>query len=65
MAASSKIPDCQSNQNRRKDEIRDTTVQWPAEVRVLREASRELNEQHEKMNLGDQPDTQICEINAR
>ncbi|TGO33209.1 hypothetical protein BHYA_0260g00110 [Botrytis hyacinthi] len=65
MTASSKILDHQSNQNRRKDEIRNTTVQWPAEVRVLRETLREMNEQYEVMNLGDPPDTPISEINAR
>ncbi|TGO62624.1 hypothetical protein BCON_0018g00170 [Botryotinia convoluta] len=69
MTASSKIPDQtrnKSDQNRRKDnEMCDTTVQWPADVRVLREALRELNEEHEKMNLGDPPDTPIGEINAR
>ncbi|TGO23258.1 hypothetical protein BPAE_0138g00110 [Botrytis paeoniae] len=65
MTASSKMPDHKSNQNRRKDnEMCDTTVQWPANVRVLREALTELNEEHEKMNLGDPPDIPIAEINA-
>ncbi|TGO16039.1 hypothetical protein BTUL_0032g00010 [Botrytis tulipae] len=65
MTVSSKIQDHQSNQNRRKDEIRNTTVQWPAEVRVLREALREMNEQYVEMNPGDPPDTSNSEINAR
>ncbi|TEY36936.1 hypothetical protein BOTCAL_0534g00010 [Botryotinia calthae] len=54
MTDSSKIPEQtrnKSNKNRRNDEMRGTTVQWPADIRVLREALREMKEECEKIEL--------------